>query len=231
MLELKEKLGEKTMSNFFNMDNPFFTFLSKVCDVIFLSFIYILICIPIITIGPANTAMYYATVKVIRRERGYLFREFFKAFKLNFKRAAAIGVVLSIMYIIIGFDIYASWASLSGNTSVSSIMFGIYIAIALILTSFTVYVFPVLSRFELKTKQLIKVVFFMSMKHLPFSLVMVAIQVAAIVGVIFMPILVFVLPVSSAFLISLLMERIFKKYMPKSEQPEEESGKDEWYLE
>jgi hypothetical protein len=31
--------------------------------------------------------------------------------------------------------------------------------------------------------------------------------------------------------ISLMMERIFKKYMPESEGPGEETGKDEWYLE
>lgn len=219
------------MSNLFNMDNGFFTFLGKICDVIFLSVVYTLLCIPLITIGPANTAIYYATVKVIRRERGYLFREFFKSFKMNFKRAAVVGVILTIMYIIIGVDIYASWSSWGQASSFSSILFGIYIAIAILLTSFAIYVYPVLSRFELKGKQLIKVVFFMSMKHLPFTLVMLIIQVAAVVGVIFVPILIFIMPVTSTFLISLLMERIFKKYMPKAEGTPEETGKDEWYLE
>ncbi|MDD3173509.1 MAG: YesL family protein, partial [Herbinix sp.] len=76
------------MGNFFNIDNGFFAFLSKVCDILFLSIIWVAFCIPIITIGPANTALYYATVKVIRRDRGYLFREFFKSFRMNFKRAA-----------------------------------------------------------------------------------------------------------------------------------------------
>lgn len=219
------------MSNLFNMDNAFFTFLGKVCDVIFLSAVYILLCIPVITIGPANTALYYATVKVIRRERGYLFREFFKSFKMNFKRAAAIGVVLTILYVIIAVDIFAAYTSHSGTSSFSSILFGIYIAIAILLSCFSIYVFPVLSRFELTIKQLIKVVFFMSMKHLPFTLLMIVIQVAAIAGTIFIPILIFLVPVTSTFLISLLMERIFKKYMPKAEESEEQSSKDEWYLE
>lgn len=219
------------MSNLFNMDNAFFTFLGKVCDVIFLSAVYILLCIPIITIGPANTALYYATVKVIRRERGYLFREFFKSFKMNFKRAAAIGVVLTVLYLIISVDIFAAYTSHTGASNISSILFGIYIAIAILLSCFSIYVFPVLSRFELTVKQLIKVVFFMSMKHLPFTLAMLIIQAAAIASVIFIPILIFLVPVTSAFLVSLLMERIFKKYMPKSEEGEEQTAKDEWYLE
>lgn len=219
------------MSNLFNMDNAFFTFLGKICDVIFLSVVYILLCIPIITIGPANTAVYYATVKVIRRERGYLFREFFKCFKMNFKRGAAIGFILTVCYIIIGFDIFAAYTSWTGETTFSSILFGIYIAIAVLLTSFSIFVFPVLSRFELSLKQLVKVVFFMSMKHLPFTIIMLVIQVAAIASVIFVPLLIFIMPVTSTFLISLLMERIFKKYMPKTEESEEQTGKDEWYLE
>ncbi len=218
------------MSNFFNLDNPFFTFLGKVCDIIFLSVVYLLLCIPIITIGPANTALYYATVKVIRRERGYLFREFFKSFRLNFKRAAIIGVVLTICYVIIIFDLYTAWISIGGN-SISSILFGVYVAIAIILLCFTTYIYPVLSRFDMSFKQLIKVVFYMSMRHLPSTIVMVVVQVAAILGVFLSPILIFVVPALSTFLNSLLMERIFKKYTPKSDESDDESKKDEWYLE
>ena len=78
------------MSNLFNMDNPLFSILSKICDMLFISIIYIFLCIPIITIGPASTALYYTMVKVVRKERGYIFREFFKSFKLNFKRASIV---------------------------------------------------------------------------------------------------------------------------------------------
>lgn len=219
------------MGNFFNVDNAFFSFLGKLCDVIFLSVIWVVLCIPVITIGPANTALYYATVKVIRRERGYLFREFFKSFKMNFKRAAVIGVVLTIIYIILTFDLYASWTSLGNTTNMGSILFGIYIAITLLLTSFTIYVFPVLSRFDMTVKQLVKTVFYMSMKHLPSSIGMLVITVAAFIGVMFIPLLLFVIPAAASFLNSFLMERVLKKYMPKSESTEEESGKDEWYLE
>jgi uncharacterized membrane protein YesL len=88
------------MNNFFNMDNKFFTVLSKACDILFLSVVWALLCIPVITIGPATTAMYYVIVKVIRRERGYLFREFFKAFKSNFKYGAISGVILTVIFLI-----------------------------------------------------------------------------------------------------------------------------------
>ena len=73
------------MGSLFNLENGFFSFMGKFWDMILLSIIWVLCCIPIITIGPATTAMYYATVKVIRRERGYVLREFFRSFKDNLK--------------------------------------------------------------------------------------------------------------------------------------------------
>jgi len=97
------------MSGFFNLENPVFQLLGKVCDMLFVSVVYIVLCLPIVTIGPANTALYYAIVKVIRRERGYIFREFFRSFKLNFKRGAIVGILLTLAMIILGFDILYAW--------------------------------------------------------------------------------------------------------------------------
>lgn len=219
------------MGNFFSSENGFFSFLSKVCDIIFLSAIWFLLCIPIITIGPANTALYYATVKVIRRERGYLIREFFKSFKLNFKKGAIIGVITTIMYLVLGFDVYVTWSSTTNSENMTPIFMGIYIAILIILTCFTIYVYPVLSRFDMSLKQLFRITFFMCMRHFLFTIGMFAILAASIVGVLFNFMFIFVIPASATLLSSLLMEVVLKKYTPKSEKTDEETGKDEWYLE
>lgn len=218
------------MSSFFNMDNGFFVVLGKICDIFFLSIIWLVFCIPIITIGPANTALYYATVKVLRRERGYIFREFFKSFKLNFKRAAIIGVIITAFFVILLLDIYAAWADLSGNSNVSSIMFGIYMAMTFFVLTISIYIFPILSRFDMTVRQLFKTACFMALRHLPFTLIMLIVTVVALVGMYVVPLLTFITPVALTLINSLLMERIFKKYMPKSNENEENS-KDEWYLE
>ncbi len=219
------------MKNFFNMDNSVFTALGKLCDMLFLSVVFVLVCIPVITIGPANTALYYATVKVIRRERGYLFREFFKSFKLNFKRGAIIGVGLTIMFVVLAFDLLAAWATSNSEGSSNSIFFGIFLAFTFLLLCFSLYVFPLLSRFDMTVMQIIKASMFMSMRHLPFTILMALILIASIVGVFFMPMLIFIVPSSVAFVNSFFMERILKKYMPKAEDTEENTSKDEWYNE
>ncbi len=218
------------MGNLFNMDNPFFTTLSKICDILFLSVVWVLLCIPVITIGPASTAMYYATVKVIRRERGYLFREFFKSFRMNFKRGAIVGVLLTIVYAILYFDINYSWQMMAINHSKGSMFMGIFLALTFLTLCVTVFVFPILSRFEMTVKQLLKAGIYMAMRHLPFTFVMVVVTIATAILIFLLPILVFILPAASVFLNSFMMEHIFKRYMPKSEGSGEETGKDEWYL-
>ncbi len=219
------------MSSFFNYDNAFFTFLGKICDIIFLSIIWAVVCIPIVTIGPANTALYYATVKVIRRERGYLFREFFKSFRLNFTRGAIMGIALTVIAFILMLDIYTSWTANSGSTSLNSIFFGVYIALAFFILSFSLYVFPVLSRFNMTMKQLIKAAAFMCIRHLFHTIIMLINLIAGIVVVLIFPLALVIIPAIVTLINSFIMERVLKKYMPQTENTEENSNKDEWYLE
>lgn len=233
-----------TVGNLFNIENGFFSTIGKAVDILFISVIYLLCCIPIVTIGPATTALYYVVVKVIRRERGYLIREFFRSFKLNFKKGLIIGLIFTVMFAIIIVDIIWSSVVATGESKWDTAMIGVFIAIGVVMYCINVYIFPLLSRFDMTVKQLFKASVFMSFKHLPSTITMVVLSAAAFVApILVQPILMFVLPGLSMLLISFPMERILKKYMPEkeeseetekseeSEESEEYSAKDEWYLE
>lgn len=219
------------MRNLFNLENPLFSTLSKIFDLLIISIAYIFLCIPIVTIGPANTALYYTVVKVIRRERGYVFREFFKSFKLNFKRAAIVGVILTIVFAILAFDLIYAYGA-AKNDSKGSIMMGVFIGITFLTIAFSVYVFPVLSRFDMTIKQLVRAAAFMSMRHILFTILMILVNVISlgIIYFVFQPFLL-IAPALTVLVNSFMMERIFKKYMPTSDESGEDTGRDEWYLE
>lgn len=219
------------MGNLFNMDNPLFSMLSKIFDMLFVSIVFIFLCIPVVTIGPASTALYYSVVKVVRRERGYIFREFFRSFRLNFKRAAIMGVILTIVFVILGFDLLYAWGMTGTEGSKGSLLMGVFVGITFLAVSFTIYVFPILSRFDMSMKQLFKAAAFMSMRHILFTIVMIIVHGVALVAIYFFFPFVFLAPAAIVLVNSLLMERIFKRYMPESDGPGEETGKDEWYLE
>ena len=63
------------------MDNVVTRALTKICDMICLNIVWLICCIPIVTIGASTAALYSVMLKMVKNEEGYIFRSFFKAFK------------------------------------------------------------------------------------------------------------------------------------------------------
>ena len=85
------------MGKIFNMDSPIMRFLNLVADLMIMNFVVTLCCLPIITIGASVTAMHYVMLKMVRGEDGYLVKDFFKSFKLNFKQATIIWLIMLLL--------------------------------------------------------------------------------------------------------------------------------------
>lgn len=214
------------MNSFFNMDNPVMRFLGKTFDVMILCLLWAVFSIPIITMGASTTAMYYTAVKVIRRDRGYLFKEFWKSFKMNFLQATICwllvvgGTALFVMNLKFASGIEGDMGTL---------LMLIYGFLGILVIGCGVYLFPVLSRFTMKTIQLIKTCVFLFFKYIPKSILLLLITAATALMLYIIPGTIFILPASATLLFSLIMEPILKIYTPHVE--DEEEKKDEWYLE
>lgn len=64
-----------------------------------LHFIYLLACLPIITIGPATAALCRVTVTMIRDENVYVWRDFWDAFRKNIKQGLLFGIPATLFLI------------------------------------------------------------------------------------------------------------------------------------
>lgn len=214
------------MNSLFSLDNPVMRFLTKLFDVMYLSILWFVFSIPIITIGASTTAMYYATVKVIRRDRGYIFQEFWKSFKLNFLQATLSWIIIVVGTLLFFFNVKFA-LTLQGKAG--TLLTLIYGFMGILVLGCGMYLFPVLSRFTMKFSQLIKISVFLFFKHIPRSLLMAVIVFIAVAGMYLSQLAFFFLPVSATLLFSLIMEPTLKLYTPHVE--DEEEKKDEWYLE
>lgn len=225
------------MSNFLNPDNAFFTTINKIIDVMWIGILWGICCIPLITIGPATTALYYTTVKVIRRDRSYATKQFFKAFKQNFKQGAIVSIIyLAFTYLMyIDFQ-YAIMLNNEGQT-MGTLMLGVFLASCAFAVFILIWIYPVLSRFNIDIKTLFKNSLFISIKHLFRSLMMIA-YLGGIGYLIYtrLPIQFYilipvVLPGITCLLFSFIIEPVFKKYMGEAAGTPEETGEDQWYRE
>lgn len=224
------------MNNWLNPDNKFFTFMGKAFDIVVLNTIWLILCIPVITIVPATTALYYAIVKVIRRERSYAIKEFFRSFKRNFKQGAVFSLLALLLIFIMYIDFRYAWELMQAGQSSGSTYFGVFLVIAVLFSAMYAYVCPILSRFEMKITGILKTSFVMATRHLLTTIVLLVLLVGVLLGCYVLLPGIFFLPAVATLLASFLIERVFKKYMPAKEEPaegEEEVGqeKDEWYLE
>ena len=80
-----------------NPDSRIMSFLAKLGDMFILNVLYLVCCIPVITIGAATTALYYNTLKMAENRESYVWREFLRTFKENFKQATIIWMIILVI--------------------------------------------------------------------------------------------------------------------------------------
>lgn len=212
------------MVEWLSSDGKIIATMTKIGHIIMLNILCILCCLPIITIGSSITSFYYAMVKTVRKERSYPAKEFFR----SFKRTLLPGVFITIILIMFGAFLYMNreYVAKGENTNTLTLII-VYDAFILLLLGFLTYVFPVLSRFQLKLRSIFKMTLYMEFRHLPNTILL-------IIGTIFCGFLLWVLPLPFwlllpggwCYLSTFLLEHILKIYTPKPQE-----GEDAWYYE
>ena len=92
------------MGNIFNPDSKFMHFANKFSDLITLNLWFVLTSLPLITIGASATAMHYVLLRIYRDELEYsITKNYFRAFRENFRQATAIWIV----YVVFGAVLFA----------------------------------------------------------------------------------------------------------------------------
>lgn len=161
------------MGGIFAPDGTVSSWLTKFTNLVILNVLWILCCLPIITAGAATTALYSVMLKIVRNSEGYIIRDYFRAFKENFKQATVIwGGMLMFLIMITAEGIY--YARCSGYEK-WILCIPVFINIFIVLT--VLYVFPVLAFFNDPVKQIIRNSSFMAVENLPYTLLILGITV------------------------------------------------------
>lgn len=210
-----------------SFDSKFFRVSEEIVDMLFLSILWVACCVPVITVGPATIALYYAAAKVIRRETGHIFPEFFRGFRENFRQ----GVVLSFVYGFLAVVLYAI-AEFAKGYGIATPLGGFYYAFLLLMVLFlaciTYYLLPTLSRFSLSLFSGLRLSIYFGMKNLGTMIPLVITFAGAVAVVYIFPFLIFFIPGFYAFLMTKPIESTFRTYIREEMNPEEHYGM--WYM-
>ena len=158
-------------------DNVVMRALGKIGDMICLNVMWLICCIPIITIGASTTALYTVMLRMVKNEEGYIFRGFLKASKSNFKQSTLIWLILLLLGIVwtVDFRVAGFMPGMAGI-----VLSAIFLALGFILLSVMIYIFPLTARYENGIKATFKNALILTVAKLPYTFLMVAIVVAAV---------------------------------------------------
>ena len=136
----------KKTENMFGFGGSFVGTVEKIFDIMALGFLWILCSLPVITIGASTTALYYAMVKSVKNNDGYVTKEFFRSFKLNFIPATILWMILAVMTFIMQLNVGILMKKSSCMVGLFFICFYALVSVYLIIVA--CYAFPALSRFD-----------------------------------------------------------------------------------
>ena len=149
-----------------NIENPFFEFMNGLADLVVLNIIWILSCLPFVTIGPAKTALYRVMLRRARGESNYPVREYLEAFKEDFGKSCKIWLVLLISGGLLVFDLMYMGRSYTPL----GILVGVLLFVWMILES---YLFPLTAQFENNLANTWKNAAYMAVRHFPYTVIVV----------------------------------------------------------
>jgi len=216
------------MDQIFNVDNKFFRGVSKIIDCVWLSILWVMCCIPVVTAGAATTALYYAVNKAIKNDRGYASSEFFSAFKTNFKQSTFIWLIFLVLYIWLGIDYFVMKAYAEAGAAIGHIAI-VFLVFGVIITMWGFYVFPYIARFENTTKNVLKNTALIAISNAPWTLLLLVLFFAMWIVIYLVTPIAVVMPVIYNLLKNAILERIFKKYMTPEDLALEEERNREFY--
>ena len=196
---------------FFSVEGPVYRFMSTLMNVLLLNLCFLVTSIPIITIGASTVAMYDVMLRMVDDEEGYVVRQFFRAFRANWKQ----GILLGILNLAAAYAVYLDFSIFQAleNPSVFILIIGVLSAFYFALIF--LYSYPQVARYENKLWIIMRNSFRIGIKYFGSTLLMLVI-IALEAGLFLwkttlMFLGVLIGPACICFSVSAIMKRVFLK--------------------
>lgn len=205
------------MHTFFNPDNFLWRWCGKLADFVVLSCLWLLCCLPIVTVIPSCIALYDACAHCVYGKESGTYRRFFRTFKNELRQ----GILMTLVWALIAFILNAGYQILCQMAAENSglQMFSIvYFCTLMIPLGIACWAIALESRFTYTFAGLHKNALIFTFAHLPQTVAIVILFVLALnVCINIIPLVMFI-PGLMVYLQTFFTERVLKRYMPEDEE-------------
>ena len=137
----------------FDTDNFLMRFCEKVLDIVTVNLLFVVSCLPIVTIGVAKISLYQTIFEVKGSRRVPVFKTYIRAFKQNLKLGLQLGLLELGIFLISVVDLSLFWGQTGlGFQLIKAICLGILIFLTLVMLAS----YPIAARYALTWKEVLQ---------------------------------------------------------------------------
>lgn len=159
------------MKHLFELDSPFFQFITKLGNLLILNFLFLICSLPIVTIGAAAAALYKACQEMAANTEFNVISSFFRAFRENFAQgtlawlmeAFFLGGMLCWLFLV--FSVLSGGAAFAAECAIC-------VLTALVL-GICAYLFPLIARYRNTLWEHLKNALLLAVLQLPRTILLV----------------------------------------------------------
>ena len=161
------------MKRLFDLSNPIFSFLGRVCDLLLVNLATVFLCLLVIPSGAAVSALYSVTLKMVRGEERETVKSYLAALKENFT-ASTPATLLLLLDLGLLAVLYFAWTA--ETLVLSPAVFFLLCIVAVVITAVLSWLFPLLARYENRFSVHLANACRLSISRLPVTLLITAVH-------------------------------------------------------
>lgn len=212
-----ENKSSQLVKSIFNTDNLFMRICEKILDLVTVNLLFLLSCLPFVTIGIAKISLYETLFEIKGARRVKVTAMYMQAFRKNWKVGFKLGLLELLLVGISLFDLVLFWKQ---ETMLFQMLKATCIGVIIFTSLLFLCVYPLAAKFEMTIKDMLQTGLIMVSLHFPWFFLMIALLAAIIFFlsssgfVLLLGFTLFVLVGFAAlgFLQLPIMETIFNKY-------------------
>jgi uncharacterized membrane protein YesL len=190
------------------LDTRVYRWLDTATDFFLLNLIWLVVCLPVVTIFPSTAAMFGVVRDWVRGKEGSLTRTFITRFRENLGQSLLVGAIWTVFGLALFLDFlvanqFSYWAEI--------ILKSVLLLVSTLYAFGSVYLFPVMVHYETDWKTVIKNSLLISLVRLPTTLVCLVFLVLMVGLTVVVPFLVVITGSITAYVVYKLCDRVFRK--------------------
>ena len=212
-----ENRSSQLVKSIFNTDNLFMRICEKILDLVTVNLLFLLSCLPLVTIGIAKISLYETLFEIKGARRVKVTAMYMQAFRKNWKVGLKLGLLELLLVGISLFDLVLFWRQ---ETMLFQMLKATCIGVIIFTSLLFLCIYPLAAKFEMTVKDLLQTGLIMVSLHFSWFFLMIALLAVIVFFlsssgfVLLLGFTLFVLIGFAAlgFLQLPIMETIFNKY-------------------